>query len=156
LFADNNGGYIKFIIQKKIGVKFMQVCFLSSAILVDWSATAAWIALAVAIISPIITTIITNSHQSKLKRLEIVEKRGLEIIESYVSNAARATRTFGVSENYRYSYYQIFLFAPKSIHNEIEELNSLIITCNATSFPDEQKCQILLTKICKELYYNKL
>ena len=40
---------------------------------IDWSATAAWIALAISIISPAITTILTNRHQLKLRELDIQE-----------------------------------------------------------------------------------
>ena len=42
---------------------------------VDWSATAAWIALVISIIgtvaSPLITTVLTNRHQLKLRALDI-------------------------------------------------------------------------------------
>lgn len=41
---------------------------------IDWSATAAWIALAISIISPAITTILSNRHQLKLRELDIQEK----------------------------------------------------------------------------------
>lgn len=40
---------------------------------IDWSATAAWIALAISIISPAITTILANRHQLKLRKLDIQE-----------------------------------------------------------------------------------
>lgn len=64
---------------------------------IDWNATAAWIALAVAIISPIITTIIANCHQSEMKRLEIMEKRGLDIIENYISITSKEKQSDLVS-----------------------------------------------------------
>ena len=45
---------------------------------VDWSATAAWISLVISItgtiLGPIITTILTNRHQLKLRRLDLQEK----------------------------------------------------------------------------------
>ena len=45
---------------------------------VDWSATAAWIALAISItgtiLGPIVTTILTNRHQIRLHRLSLQEK----------------------------------------------------------------------------------
>lgn len=50
----------------------------------DWSATAAWIALAISItgtiVGPIITTILTNRHQLKLRKLDIQEKAASEKI----------------------------------------------------------------------------
>lgn len=123
---------------------------------IDWSATAAWIALAVAIISPIITTIISNCHQSEMKRLEIMEKRGLDIIENYISITSKEILTTGISETYQKSYAQIFLYAPKSIHTELEELNALI--CNPVNgmFPDNEKCTKLLIQISKSLKYDKM
>ena len=58
----------------------------------DWSATAAWIALAISIIGtiagPLVTTILTNRHQLKLKRLELLENRSSEkdrIIQQAIS-----------------------------------------------------------------------
>ena len=45
---------------------------------IDWNATAAWIALAISItgtiVGPIITTILTNRHQIKLRKLDIYER----------------------------------------------------------------------------------
>lgn len=42
---------------------------------IDWSATAAWIALIVSIVgtitSPLITTLLTNRHQFKMRKLEM-------------------------------------------------------------------------------------
>ena len=35
----------------------------------DWSAIAAWIALAISIVTPAITTLLTNRHQLKLHKL---------------------------------------------------------------------------------------
>ena len=123
---------------------------------IDWSATAAWIALAVAIISPIITTIITNYHQSKLKRLEIMEQRGLSIIENYLAVTSKEILTTGISEPYQKCYAQIFLYAPKSIYSDLEELNTLI--CNPANgmFPDKERCTVLLLKISKALRYDKM
>ncbi len=122
----------------------------------DWSAVAAWIALAVAIISPIITSIINSIHHSKMKRLEILEQRGLTIIEDYISITSREIVTLGISDNYKKCYAQIFLYAPSSLHKTLEKLNSLICDCGNNSFPNEDECRILLIQICKSLQYTKL
>lgn len=123
---------------------------------IDWSATAAWIALAVAIISPVITTIISNHHQARMKHLEIIEKRGLDIIENYLAITSREILTTGISEPYQKSYAQIFLYAPKSIHSDLEELNTLIYNPIDGMFPDKEKCTALLIKISKALKYDKM
>ncbi|CUP51876.1 hypothetical protein [Enterocloster clostridioformis] len=39
----------------------------------DWSATAAWIALAISIITPTISLLLNNIHQRKLKQLELMK-----------------------------------------------------------------------------------
>ena len=37
---------------------------------IDWSATAAWIALIISVITPSISLLLNNIHQRKLKKLE--------------------------------------------------------------------------------------
>lgn len=123
---------------------------------IDWSAVAAWIALAVAIISPIITAIINNFHESKMKRIEIIKNRGLDVIENYLSVVSREIYILGVSDNYNKCYSLIFLYAPKSLHKSIEELDSLIRSSGSKQFPDANKCQALLITISKALQYDKL
>lgn len=120
---------------------------------IDWSAAAAWIALIVAIISPIATAIISNAHQSKIKRLEIMEQRGLKIIEDYLAVTSREILTTGISDNYQKCYAQIFLYTPKKLHKDLEELNRLISHPVNNMFPDKEKCSCLLLKISKELTY---
>lgn len=120
---------------------------------IDWSAAAAWIALAVAIISPVITTIISNAHQSKIKRLEIMEQRGLKIIEDYLAITSKEILTTGISADYRKCYTQIFLYAPQKIHKDLEELDHLISHPVNNMFPDKEKCSSLLLKISRELTY---
>lgn len=121
---------------------------------IDWSATAAWIALAVAIISPIITTIISNFHQAKMKHLEILENRGLDVIENYLAITSKEILTTGISESYQKCYAQIFLYTPKSIYSDLEELNILICHPENEMFPDKEKCMLLLVRISKSLGIN--
>lgn len=129
---------------------------MTSAKSIDWSATAAWIALVVAIVSPVITAIISNHHQAKMKHLEIIEKRGLDVIENYLAITSREILTTGISDSYRKSYTQIFLYAPSSLHPAIEELNTLIYNPVDGMSPDKEKCTTLLIKISKALKYDKM
>ncbi|WP_312636349.1 hypothetical protein [Oscillibacter sp.] len=121
---------------------------------IDWSATAAWIALVVAIISPIVTSIINNRHLSKIKKMEIIQQRGLAVIEEYISVTSREILITGVSDAYEKIYAKVFIYVPKSLHSQLEELNSLICDCGNTSFPDKEKCQKLLVKISQSLKYD--
>ena len=62
---------------------------------IDWSATAAWIALAISIISPAITTILTNRHQLKLRELDIQEKHTFPILlQRLEKNVLKAFSTY--------------------------------------------------------------
>lgn len=145
----------------------------------DWGAIATWIALAVAIISPIITTIISNKHQTKLKHLQIIENHGLNVIDNYITLSAEAIINKNISNEYEISYAKIFLYAPKRIHPDIIKLNneiySLSLSAHSSSYnkptndgllhinpfafirvSDENECKDLLIKICKKLNYNNL
>lgn len=61
---------------------------------IDWSATAAWIALAISIVgtilSPIITTILTNRYQLKLRKMDIQQRT----VETYETNRFTAINAF--------------------------------------------------------------
>jgi hypothetical protein len=115
-----------------------------------------WIASAVAIIVPIITTIISNLHQSKLKHLEIFETRGLSVIEDYLAVISKQILINGVSESYQKCLTLIFVYAPESIHSNLEELNQLINNPVNGLFPDKEKCTNLLIKISRALKYDNI
>lgn len=145
---------------------------------IDWGAVAAWIALAVAMISPILTTIISNHYQSKLKHLQIIENHGLDVIDKYITLTAEAIINKNISNEYEIIYLKIFLYAPKRIHSDIIELDDKIHSLSSsphsssynestnddllplnlfvTSASDENACKNLLIKICKELNYDNL
>lgn len=122
---------------------------------IGWDSIIAWIALIVAIVSPIITTIISNCHHSKIKKIEIIEQRGLEIIEHYLAVTSREILTTGISDEYKKCYTLMFLYAPQKIHSDLEKLNDLIYNHDET-FPDEKECKKLLYHISKALKYNKI
>lgn len=117
----------------------------------EWDTIAAWIALVVAVISPIITCIINNKHQIKIKKLEIKEHRGLEVIENYLAVTSREIHITGVSENYRKCYAQIFLYAPEETYPDLEKLDNLICNPVNGTFPNKSDCLTLLNKISKSL-----
>lgn len=97
--------------------------------MLDWSATAAWVALIVSIVSavagPLITTILSNRHQLKLLKIELYQKRKMEAIENYlkVCSSYIGRRTIREETEYLKAYGEIFLFAPKSTWESIERLD---------------------------------
>lgn len=100
----------------------------------EWflSAWPAWIALVVSIVSPVVTTIVTviyNGHfQFKMKGIELLAKRKLDVIENYLKYASSGSYSIGVSESFSEYKSLIFLYAPSSIHDKIRRLNKLVET----------------------------
>lgn len=120
---------------------------------IDWSAIAAWIALAVAIISPVLTALINNIHEHKMKKLEFVLSREVDMISEYLDVTSKEILISGVSENYSKIYSKIFFYVPKSIWAEIEELNRLMLSGKESNvfFADKTKCMEMLISISKKL-----
>lgn len=110
--------------------------------MINWDATAAWIALAVAIIAPSITTLINNRFQLKLKRLELnfskqsdyYEKQRL-CVENFLIYASKQIDTNYESERieFRKSFHELLLYIPNEDWNSIKELYGLILSKNPTA-----------------------
>lgn len=92
---------------------------------VDWSATAAWIALAVSIIgtiaSPLITTWLNNKHQLKMYELEIKEKHISVVsnartssLEAFIANIGKciANCTLENQSEFGYTYSAAYQYIP--------------------------------------------
>ena len=107
---------------------------------IDWSATAAWIALAISItgtiVGPIVTTILTNRHQLKLRKLDIKEKSNSEYlnnrrnaIENFLSNTSRYLVDEHVSnmDNCGKHYFQVYAYAPTDLWDSLDELYKKIV-----------------------------
>lgn len=120
---------------------------------IDWSAVAAWIALAVAIISPILTAIINNVHERKMKKLEFALSREVDMVSKYLDITSREILISGISDNYNKIYSKIFFYVPKSVWAEIEELNRIMTSGKESDaiFADKDKCMEKLISISKKL-----
>ena len=90
---------------------------------IDWSATAAWIALAISIISPAITTILTNRHQLKLRELDIQEKHSstynaarASTIEDFISKVGKyiSYSSSSARKECAESFFHIYAYTPES------------------------------------------
>lgn len=101
----------------------------------DWSATAAWIALAISIIGtiagPIITTILTNRHQIKLRTLELKEKQTDEInkarimaIENFISNVGKvlANPARECIRECGEHFFQVYAYIPHELWDDLDLL----------------------------------
>lgn len=111
---------------------------------IDWSATAAWIALAISIISPAITTLLTNRHQLKLHKLSIKEKRDddynaarISVIEEFISKVSKYI-SFQSLENERgcsECFFRVYAYTPQSLWPFLDDLNGQL---TSNRFSDAQ------------------
>ncbi|RHF81924.1 hypothetical protein [Coprococcus comes] len=99
---------------------------------IDWSATAAWIALAISIISPAITTLLTNHHQLKLRKLDIREKHAdtyntarISTIEEFISKVSKYISHPSASNEHEYAecYFRVYTYVPQSLWPFLDDLN---------------------------------
>lgn len=115
--------------------------------MIDWSSTAAWIALAVAVVTPTITTICNNRHQRLMKDMELYTIKRNEIIEEYLRAASHSLYMRDEMPEFSTCKATIFLYAPQSQHSNIAALNKLI---------EERSCSettsVLLTSIATALH----
>lgn len=98
----------------------------------DASALAAWIALIVAIISPILTAIINNHHQTKMKKIEMSTASKLKIIEDYLSSAGQIIYHNGEAstESYSIAIGRIYSASPRFLWEKISVLDEMIYSGN--------------------------
>lgn len=110
---------------------------------IDWNATAAWIALVISvtgtIVGPIITTILTNRHQLKLRRLDIqqsafenYQKNRLLAINTFLARAGRCLSDFddALISDLGESYYCIYQYVPIEFWDKLDEFYKAITTYN--------------------------
>ena len=115
--------------------------FMTSAVsAIDWNATAAWAALAISIvgsiISPIITTILTNRYQLKLRQMDIhtntisaYEKNRFETLNTFIAKSGKCLAYFdetSVSELGEF-YFQIYQYVPIELWNTLDEFYECLI-----------------------------
>lgn len=90
---------------------------------IDWNATAAWIALAVSIVTPTISLLLNNIHQRKLKKLELKHSLRLEsyhkmekVFNDFLDNVSSKLHFAGShSKEYELAYHKLFCMCRKNI-----------------------------------------
>ena len=108
----------------------------------DLTITVPVILVITSIISPIVTTILNNHHQLKLKRLELKEKRYAEsviyqreIFENYLRSAGKYVKSpnldFSKSSEYGEYYFLAYMYAPSELQQQMKCLDSYIVARDA-------------------------
>lgn len=83
-----------------------------------------------AILAPFLTAIINNRHQTKMEDRKLYIERKINAIDKYLDLAGKALvnpNNASINE-FGENHGSIFLYAPKSAWDEIEHLNSNILS----------------------------
>lgn len=125
---------------------------------IDLTVTISVIVALCAIISPILTTIINNLFQIKLKRLESSQKRyedtvlhKREIFENFLSafNQVCQLPTNEAIAQYSSSYSLVYIYLPKKVRDDLGTVNLLI---NNKKYNEAIKyVDAISMDICKEM-----
>ena len=88
-----------------------------------------------AIVSPVITALINNYHQTKIKKLELSHEKYTEtalyqrrILENYMQATAKCLIAIGANAEYDYAecYGLAVVYVPADIQKKLEELDAAI------------------------------
>lgn len=113
----------------------------------DFTITISVIFALVALLSPIITALINNHHQLKMKRLEIQYQQKLKAVEKYLNSVGKYIVYDSVANQSDYieSKGLIYFHMNRSAWHLIDELDKAITA------RDTNKVNELLPRVCKEL-----
>lgn len=105
---------------------------------IDWNATAAWIALAVSIVTPTLSLLLNNIHQRKLKNLEFEHSIELDhyhqmenVFKDFLDNVSSKLHLMGsFSKDYELAYHKLFLYVPKEYWKTLKDFNEIFLANN--------------------------
>lgn len=114
----------------------------------NWSAVISGIALIVAIISPVVTTILNNRHQDKMWIRDNFSRHKTEVIENYVKSTGTVLKkaTTDTLADYGNCYGEIFFYTPESVWPLIEKIDKAIVY---RAIREEE--QQIFVELCKQL-----
>lgn len=124
----------------------------------DWNASAAWIALAISIITPTISLLLNNLHQRKLKRLELRHQKEMEyyqkqseVFKNFLKCSGSHLRSInGDVFSYTSAYHELFMYVPCEYWDQLIAFNEAV--CSKDSDPAEaNKLYLNVTKILASL-----
>lgn len=105
----------------------------------NWSYVVSGITLIVAIISPVIVTILNNYHNSKIRKLELYYQKQLSyyqkqesVFSSFLESASKQVVADYQSEKVEYMRYynQLFLYTPEEYWEQFKKLNESVVNRN--------------------------
>lgn len=128
----------------------------------DWNTAAVWITLAISIITPTISLIMSNIHQRKLKKLELKHSIELEsyyqmekTFKNFLENVSSKLHLMGsYSKDYELAYHELFLYVPKEYWHKLKEFDKVLLS-SSSNIDNVQKHYLEVTEILAFLLQEK-
>lgn len=121
---------------------------------IDLTVTISVIIALCAIVSPVLTAIINNWHQTKIKQLELKQQEykntiihQREFFENYLKHAGRCIyyADSDALKDYGEHYFSALMYAPDDLKADMIEANQLMVKCdwdNASALIEELTAKI--------------
>lgn len=84
------------------------------------------IALITSILSPILTAFVNRKFELEKQKIEVFERRRLDVLENYFLSASDSIAHLGFTPEFAKYKNMIFLYAPSDIHDKINRLHEII------------------------------
>lgn len=104
-----------------------------------WSAVAAWVALAISIICPLITAILNNYHQRKMyslkranNRLDLIISERQGVFSAFISNAGKCLSVNSIENisDFGSTFFAIYQYVPEEHWAALDQFYLLILHSN--------------------------
>ena len=95
---------------------------------IPWTAIISGVTLIAAILSPILTTIINNRYQLKLRKSEFLEKHKAEVIENYLKNVGAVINNPSNEnfEKFGFNSKEVYLYVSTDHWTLLDDIENLI------------------------------
>ena len=103
------------------------------------------IALIISVLSSVLNPLISSRYQLKIKKLELITPRQIEVIDNYIKHTTACVYGSNINKFNTYKDHVLIYISNKPLKFQIIELNKLVVN------GEYDKAKPLLTKISAEL-----
>lgn len=97
----------------------------------EWATLVSLIALVVSVASPVFSTFLNNRHQERMKEIDLVTARKIQVFEGYLRGASESSYGSGTTMDFTQYKSLIFFHAPSALHEKIRLLNDRLETTSS-------------------------
>lgn len=118
----------------------------------NWSLLIAACALLISVLSPLITTLFSNRHASKMKNIEFSLERRANAIEAYISAVGRIVKRGKLDGLEEYGKYmgEAYLYIDESLWGHLDKISDGLQFGNVSYRATETEFRLLCKALSKE------